>query len=248
MPPKRKTAKAPRPRVRPAVNRRATPARRKRVAPTPAQLRQRQELEALRAAVLMLRSNLRRTRKDLRRAHVETDRLRSLETEVEALRRVVGPQWPLLPLPDPPAAAREPWMPRIVETHLTALHDHDVAAVDGVLATDVVVTEAPFPQVTWRGRAEVAAWHSDLFRVWTDFRFMPRHWHNIGGAAFLEGGASFIQRGERHGMRANGKLVTLDMLLVYHLSEVGIGRIKLYYDAASLRRQVSAPSGQGELF
>jgi len=139
-------------------------------------------------------------------------------------------------------------MPAIVEAHLTALHDHDSAALDGILAPDILVAEAPFPQASRRGQTEAMVWHADLFAVWTDFRFMPRHWHNVGGAAFLEGEASFVQRGERHGMRAPGKLVTLDMLFVYHLSDAGIGRIKLYYDAALLHRQLSAPVAQCELF
>ena len=139
-------------------------------------------------------------------------------------------------------------MPPVVEAHLTALHDHDTAALDAVLAPEVVLTEVAFPEATRRGRAEATAWHADLFAAWTDFRFMPRHWHNIGGAAFLEGEASFIQRGERHGIRARAKQVSLDMLFVYHLSEAGIGRLKLYYDAALLRRQLAAPGAQGELF
>jgi ketosteroid isomerase-like protein len=139
-------------------------------------------------------------------------------------------------------------MPPIVEAHLTALHDHDPAAVDAILAPDILVAEVPFPQANRRGQAAAAGWHADLFATWTDFRFMPRHWHNLGGAAFLEGEASFIHRGERHGIRAEGKPVTLDMLFVYHLSEAGIDRLKLYYDAGSLLRQLAAPGVQGELF
>jgi ketosteroid isomerase-like protein len=161
----------------------------------------------------------------------------------------VGPQRPLLPLPDPPvAAAREPWMPEAVEAHLTALHDQDVAALHDVLGPDVEVVEAPFPMRCWSGPPAVATWHEDVFAAWTDFRFMPRHWHNIGGAAFLEGEASFVQHGERHGLQAQGKVVTLDMMLVYHLFEGRVRRLKLYYDAATWRHQVEAPGAQGELF
>jgi len=131
-------------------------------------------------------------------------------------------------------------MPAVVERHLTALNDHDVSALDAVLAPDVVVTEAAFPQATRRGKAEVTALHADLFATWGDFRFMPRHWHNLGGAAFLAGDASFTHRGERHGITASGKPVTIDMLLIYYLSADRICRIKLYYDVAAISRQITA--------
>lgn len=251
MPAKRKTVKAKRPQTRAAKNSaHARPTHRQRgPQPTAAQVRLRQELEGLRKDVTKLRTALRNVRRELRQARADLDRLRAIEREAEALRRELGPQRPLLPLPEPAsAAAKEPWMPPIVEAHLTALHDHDTAALDGIWAPGVVVTEVPFPQASQRGPAQATAWHANLFAVWTDFRFLPRHWHNIGGAAFLEGEASFVQRGERHGIGAQDKPVALDMLLVYHLSEAGIGRIKLYYDSALLRRQLAAPGAQGKLF
>jgi ketosteroid isomerase-like protein len=186
----------------------------------------------------------RRARNPVRETSLHAARLRSLEAELAALRRELGPQWPLLavqPAVDP--RVRDPWMPVAVERHLTALNDHDLAPLDALLASDVVFTEAPFPQASRRGKAAVTALHADLFATWTDFRFMPRHWHNLGGAAFLEGDASFVQRGQRNGIAADGRPVMIDMLLIYYLTNDTICRIKLYYDAASIRAQLAASAG-----
>ncbi len=247
---RRKVAKGVRPRLRVAARKQAVPARRARsVAHRAAQARQRQELEGLRTQLRTLARNVRHVRRELRRANQELLRLRGFESEAAALRRELGPQRPLLKMAQStPSAPPAPWLPPVVEAHLTALHDHDVAALEPLLAGDVVVTEAAFPAASCRGKAEGLAFHRDLFATWTEFRFMPRHWYNLGGAAFLEGEASFVQRGQRHGISAHGELVTLDMLLIYHLSQECIGRIKLYYDADSIRRQVTVPAAQRELF
>jgi ketosteroid isomerase-like protein len=245
---RRKAAKGVQPRA--ATRKRAAPVRRARsVTRNAATVRQRRVLEALRTQAGTLARNLRNARRELRQANLELLRLRGIESEAETLRREIGPQRPLLTVPAPaPSAGPEPWMPPVVEAHLTALHDHDVAALEPLLAGDVVVTEAAFPDATCRSRAEGLAFHRDLFATWREFRFMPRHWHNIGSVAFLEGDASFVHRGQRHGISANGTLVTLDMLFIYHLAEERIRRIKLYYDADSIRRQVMVPTEQGELF
>lgn len=207
------------------------------------------ELQAARARSQKLNRSLRQARQTLRQLNHEVARLKNIEGECEALRRELGPQRPLLQMPEAAAvSAREPWVPAVVETHLTALHDQDVAAVAALLTPDAVVIEAPFPDASVAGKEQVVAFHANLLSKWTDFRFMPLHWHNLGGAAFLEGEATFVQRGERCGLRADGKVVTMDMFLIYHLAAGQIARLKLYYDAAGLRRQLARPGVQGELF
>jgi hypothetical protein len=42
--------------------------------------------------------------------------------------------------------------------------------------------------------------------------------------------------------------VSSDLLLIYHLAGTCIGRMKLYYDAAGIRRQLARAPAQGELF
>ena len=178
----------------------------------------------------------------------ELARLQGIEREAKELRCELGPQRPLLTLPEVPVTnVRESWLPALVERHLTALNDHDVDGLDGLLAPDVVLIDTAFPDDASRGAAEVAGYHTRLFANWADFRFMPRHWHNLGGAAFLEGDASFAPRGEWQGVTTNGQVVTVDMLLVYYLSGQGLTRIKLYYDAARIHRQMMTPPRQGAL-
>jgi len=203
----------------------------------------------LRGRARRLNDALRLVRRELRRAGAEVSRLRNVEKEAEQLRRELGPQRPLLKLPEtPPSTARELWIPAVVERHLTALHDHDVGALETLFAPDAVVVEAAFPREMHRGRAAVAAFHAQLFTTWTDFRFMPRYWHNLGGAAFLEGDANFVQCGEWHGITAAARPISSDLLLIYHLAGERIGRVKLYYDAAGIRRQLALAPAQGELF
>jgi hypothetical protein len=202
----------------------------------------------LRAEIRRLRALLQDERRRFSELRSSTSRIPTLEHEIAALRREVGPQRPLFSA-GVAGNTREPWLPSVVEAHLTALNDHDAAAAARLFGPGGRAFDIGSPENTLI--ETVLDFHHVLLAKWREFRFFPRAWHNLRSAAFLEGDASFLppEASRRHNIVAP---VSIDVLLTYDIASDGaqdrIVRFKLYYDSARIAGQLRQGSAQGSLF